>query len=260
MGTGIFEGDQGGTFSPPPIPEARILVVDDELHVRSSLERSLTAVGYRVDEADSGPAALEMLERTPYDLMVLDLRMPGMDGVEVMERTCEIFPDLLIIVLTGHAAVENAIAAVKCHAVDFLEKPISVRAVADAVARALEWRIERDDGEAHAPQADRFLAVGPLSLDREKRLVVVARPGDAPSIKAELTPSEVALLTQLMEHPESVFNCRELARTLHYDVSEMEARSLVRPHICRLRRKIESDPSDPRLIRTKVGGGYFFTP
>jgi two-component system KDP operon response regulator KdpE len=260
----------------PPIPEARVLVVDDEPNVRSALTRSLTLLGYRADAASSGRQALGLLQRVTYDLMVLDLRMPGMDGVEVMQRARQVRPNLLIIVLTGHATLESAIAAVKSHATDYLIKPTSLHDVAAAVAAALQKRAEvlrrqyllkvmdqtldaLREGEAtdtELPTLERFLHVGPVTLDSEKRLIVV---GDSPARSAELTENEMSILAYLMGRPDRVVSSRELAHAaLGYDVTEQEARTIIRPHIFRLRRKVETDPKEPRLVRTVRGRGYLF--
>lgn len=263
-----------------PIPEARVLVVDDEPHVRSALARSLTLLGYRADEAGSGQQALGMLERTLYDLMVLDIRMPSMDGMEVMRRARQARPDLLIIVLTGHATLESAIAAVKSHAIDYLLKPVGLKDVAAAVAKALQQRAEvlrrqhlldvmdqaldalRDvttpGGPSPMPPLERLLQAGPITLDREKRHAVISGP---PAQTVELTENEAAILAYLMEHPDQVTSCQELAGSaLSYAVTEQEARSIVRPHIFRLRQKLETEPDEPRLIRTVRGRGYLFAP
>lgn len=266
----------------PPIPEARVLVVDDELHVCSALARSLTLMGYRADEANSGREALGMLERTSYDVMVLDIRMPGMDGIEVMRRAHQVRPDLLIIVLTGHATLDSAITAVKIGAVEYLRKPASVHEIAAVTANALQQRAEklrrqhllRVMGQAldemHGIETtvepspisslERFLRVGPITLDREKHEVAVLGDDEMSGSSAELTATEVALLAHLMQRPGTVLSCRELAQTvLSYDVSEMEAQNIVRPHISRLRKKV--DPTPPhRLIRTVIGKGYVFSP
>jgi DNA-binding response OmpR family regulator len=240
------------------IPEARVLVVDDETHVRSALARSLTLTGYYADEAASGYHALEMLGRTSYDAMVLDIRMPGMDGVEVMSRACQLYPDLCIIILTGHAALESAIAAVKSHAADYLLKPASVRDIAAAIHRALQQRTQKE--QAQMPTLERFLRAGPVTLDQERRLAIVAT-GDAGGLTVKLTVSESALLARMIQRPNTVFSCHELAQTaLGYDVSEQDAPGIIRPHIFRLRKKIESDPDRPRLIRTVPGKGYLFAP
>ena len=130
----------------PPIPQARVLVVDDEAHVRSALTRSLTLLGYSADAAASGHQALEMLERAPYDAMVLDMCMPGMDGVEVVQRACQMCPGLIIVVLTGHAALESAISAVKSHVADCLLKPASVHDIAAVIGDALQQRTQSCTG------------------------------------------------------------------------------------------------------------------
>ncbi|MBU0705063.1 MAG: winged helix-turn-helix domain-containing protein, partial [Chloroflexi bacterium] len=106
---------------------------------------------------------------------------------------------------------------------------------------------------------ERFLRVGPVTLDRERHLVIVAGDGDAGSLRAKLTVSESTMLFHLMQHSNTIFSCCELGQAaLGYDVSEVEAQSIVRPHISRLRSKIEPDPDHPRLIRNTPGKGYFF--
>jgi DNA-binding response OmpR family regulator len=266
-----------------PIPQARVLVVDDEAHVRSALARSLSLMGYSADDVASGHQALETLERASYDAMVLDIRMSGKDGIEVMQRASRMFPDLSIIVLTGHPTLESAITAVKSGAVDYLLKPASVHDIAAAVVNALQQRtqklrrqhllqvmdraldeirgIEASAKTPPVPMPERFLRAGPITLDRERRLVFVAGSGDAGSSRVELSASEAALLGYLMQHPGTVLSCRDLARAaLSYDVEEQEAQGIVRPHICRLRKKIEPDPAHPCLIRTISGKGYLFAP
>jgi DNA-binding NtrC family response regulator len=122
-----------------------------------------------------------MLERTPHDAMVLDIRMPGMDGAEVMSRACQLYPDLRIIVLTGHATLESAIAAVKSHAADYLLKPASVYDIAAAIARALQQRAQQGPPRALPPE--RFLCVGPVTLDRERH-----RSWQAPAVDVASGP------------------------------------------------------------------------
>lgn len=270
----------------PPIPKARVLVVDDEEPVRSALARSLTLLRYSADVAASGDQALEMLERTPYDVMLLDMRMPGMSGVEVMQRAGQMCSDVGIIVLTGHATLETAIAAVKSDAVDYLLKPASIHELAAAVSKALQRRAEKlrrqhlfqvmeqalDEARGMegaematetppAPTPAHLLRAAPIVLDRESGLVVVEGVGDAGNLSAELTLSQAKLLAYMMQRPQDALSCRELARSaLGYDVTEREAQEIVRPHISRLRKKIEPDSAGPRLIRTISGHGYRFDP
>jgi two-component system KDP operon response regulator KdpE len=241
----------------PAVNQARVLVVDDEASVCSALARSLTLLGYNADAATSGHQALGLLEWTPYDAMVLDIRMPDMDGVKVMQRVSRAYPDLSVIFLTGHASLESAISAVRFRAADYLLKPASVYDIAAAIERTLQRRIQED--LTQTPSTERFLRVGPVILDRERNMVSVARTGDADSYKVQLTVTESALLVRLMLCPDTALSCRELARVaLNYDLSKLEAQAIIRPHICRLRQKIEPDSGHPHLIRTVPGKGYLF--
>ncbi len=262
-----------------PIPQASILIVDDEPAARSALVKALGIMGYRVAEAHSGEDALGKLAESEYDLMLLDLRLPDIDGTEVMRRVQEAHPDLPVIVFTGHASLESAIEAVRAGAVDYLVKPCSLREIQVAISRALwqrlghlRWqglvsvlaealedlRVEYEGvygGTIERPA--HILQCGSVTLDTEKRLVLV-RGGELGS--AELTSGEASLLAQFMRNPETVLSCRELAReALGYDVTEREAQEIVRPHISRLRKKIEPDPANPRIIRTVRGKGYLFS-
>jgi len=200
-----------------------------------------------------------------------------------MKRVQEGHPALAVIVLTAHATLESAILAVKAGAADYLLKPCSIQDLETAIARALQRRRERrrrqhlihvigetlaalrteeeQELSASRDQPARFLQRGPVTLDREKCLAVVAGDDDSAGLDAELTTRETALLAHLMQHPDTVYSCRELAwSALGYDVSEREAQSIVRPHISRLRKKIEPDPAHPRLIHNIRGKGYFFSP
>lgn len=149
---------------------ARILVVDDELNIRSSLTRSLRLLGYQAEGAGSGPEALGVLKETTYDLMILDIAMPGMYGTEVLVHARHLRPDLLIIILTGNATLESAIAAVKSDAIDYLLKPVKTSVLATAIAQALQRRtdqlhrqhllhtamqaLQEAEGLSRAPEAD----------------------------------------------------------------------------------------------------------
>jgi DNA-binding response OmpR family regulator len=269
-------------LSPSPIPQARILVVEDQPTTRQALAYALTLMGYEAVVANNGVQALAKLASSAFDVMLLDLHMPEMDGMKVMERVHKSYPALLVIVLTAYATLESAIAAVKAGAVDYLVKPSTVQEIETAIARALERRRERlrrqhligvlaetlealqaeEERDRTAPpdRLDRFLQVGSVTLDQEKRLAAVARAQDVGSLQAELTGNEAALLAYLMQHPDTVFSCRDLAQgALGYNVSEREAQDIVRPHISRLRKKVELDSTHPQVIRTIRGKGYLFS-
>ncbi len=267
----------------PPIPEARILVVDDEATPRMAITRALNLMGYKADAAASGAQALERLAATPYDVVLLDLRMPGLDGVEVMKRVREAYPNTLIIILTAHATLESAVVAVKSGATDYLLKPCSIREIGDAVARALQQRHERlrrqhlirvmsdalsalqDEERATSQPTDasveRFIRAGRLTLDQAKGLLLVGATDGSEARTIPLTGNEMAIMAQFLWNPDTVFSCRRLAKTaLGYEVSEREAAEIIRPHISRLRRKVEPNPAKPRLIRTIRGKGYLYSP
>jgi DNA-binding response OmpR family regulator len=271
------------TASNAPLP-ARILVVDDEPHVCNAVARALNLMGYETQEANTGYAALQRLNDQAFDLMLLDMRMPEMDGIEVMRCAHQQYPDLLILVLTGHATLESAIAAVKSGAVDYLLKPVVIADIALAVDTALRSRVGqlqqkywlRQVGEAMGeavnalrqaevplpvplavePAAERFLQVGSMTLDRSKRLLVMS---EEPSRIIELSKGEALVLALLMECPDQVLSCRQLVHTAWgYELDERESQSVVRPYIFRLRQKIEIDPDHPQVIQTVRGSGYLF--
>jgi two-component system KDP operon response regulator KdpE len=263
-------------------PAARVLVVDDDPILCLALGRALSRKGYAVQSVHSGAEALALLEREPQDVMVLDLIMPGLSGLEVMQRAREMLPDMLIVILTGQASLESAIAAVRQGAADYLHKPIRIQQAADAISVVLEARAERlrqqvvlramsemmtglqpssapPNGEAGPePASSSQMTASTLYLDQERQRVVVG--GDPPRT-CQLTPGEASLLTELMAHPGEVLSSRQLARAvLGYPVEERQARNVVRHHILRLRQKIEAIPTEPRLIVTVRGDGYVFNP
>lgn len=246
---------------PTVYPEARILFVDDDVQVRRTLACLLKLLGYQVDEASSGEQALQLLECAPYDLAILDILMPGgMDGIEVMHRAYQISPDLAIIFLTGHGSIASAAEAVRSDAVDYLLKPVSNRELAAAVARALQHRPRREQPQNPA-SSEQFLEVGGVTLDRKRQMVVVAGQMDSDGFSVKITICESAILACLMQRPGIAIPCQQLAQeALGYSVGDGEASAIIRPHISRLRKKIEPDPAQPCLIHTVRGKRYLFNP
>jgi len=261
-------------------PHARILVVDDEALITGALTRALTSLGYDVAAASTGHEALTALQSWPRDVMVLDLALPDMSGVEVMARAAQVCPGLLVIVLTGQAELDDAIAAVKYHAVDFLLKPAAIEQITEAVVTALRGQARRlqervalrilDEaidalqGIDRRPRVVRtappapMLHVPPLLLDRQEQTVVVA--GDNPHT-CKLTQGEVDVLAALMARPGQPLSAQELAAAgLGVQEDEKVMRGAIVHCISRLRSKLETDPDQPRLIRTIRGAGYQFEP
>jgi DNA-binding response OmpR family regulator len=271
---------------------ARLLIVDDEHNLRIALGDLLRLHGYQVDEAASGTEALARLERASYDLMLLDMVMPGMHGIEVMKRARQLQPDLSIIVLTANATVDSAIAAVKSDVTDYMLKPCSPNDLYAAVARALQERarqqrrqrmlelvgeamnILRDGDESEpavatsspaatsstvvaGPVNDDQLRVGPLTLDRAKRLVTLEAD---PAHPVELTEGEVSVLETLMRQPDQVLSVKQLANSAlgYQGLDKWTVESVVRSCVFRLRQKIQPSTDSPQLICTVRGRGYFF--
>jgi DNA-binding response OmpR family regulator len=232
-------------------------VVDDEPEITSAVGRYLRLLGYVVDLAESGEGALALLAESRYDVAVVDLRLPGIDGVEVMRYARALHPEVAVILLTGHATLESAIAAVKAGAVDYLRKPVGLGDLAQAVGRALP---RSDSGvTAGASAALDTLCVGPVRLDRTRCEVTIALPDGTYCHTARLTPTETAVLACLMERAGRPVSYLELAEQgLQYGVGQAEARSLVSPHICRLRKKLAARSRSPKLIQTVRGQGYLF--
>ena len=121
-------------------PEVPVLVVDDEPMVREALSRALEEAGYRCTAAANGKEALSQLQKDRYPVMLLDLRMPGMDGIKVLEAVRLRYPDTAVVVVTGVAEVEPAVAAMKAGAADYINKPVLPEDVTIRVGRALERR------------------------------------------------------------------------------------------------------------------------
>lgn len=256
----------------------RVLVVDDEPHIRKPLVRALELSGYRADSAESGQVALDKLRTARYDVMVLDMRLPDLDGTQVMSTARQHDPDLIILILTGHATLHSAIAAVKAGATDYLLKPLSVQEIIAAIQNAWNKRAHQrrrqqvietviqalravDEPPAKDPSppplaapSERFRQSGNLIFDRTKRLLTFAN--DLTRVVA-LTEGEAQVLECLMDAADTPLSCRQIAaRAWQYDLEEIEAESLVRPYIFRLRQKIERDAQNPTLIRTIRGRGY----
>jgi DNA-binding response OmpR family regulator len=211
--------------------------------------------------------------------MLLDINMPDVSGVEVMQAVHRKNLDIAIVVLTGHGSLESAIAAIRSHVAEYLLKPASIVAIRDALAAVLAKRSREQRAQhllktieqavqglheldpAVRPQAqeasERFLQVGPLVLDRQHRTVMYM--GDHTNT-VTLSESEAHILEAFLRHPGQLLTCRQLATTLDYDVEEYEAEELVRPHISRLRQHLRTIPGVSAMIQTIRGRGYQFSP
>jgi len=262
----------------PEIRVPRILVVDDEATTRISLAELLRLEGYDVSIAASGEDALDIIARhPPFDLMVVDIKMPGMDGLQLTEAVQRRSPDTVIILLTAFGTLETAIQALRRGAHDYLLKPCPVSQILESVRKGLSKRyqeqqrkelvsrleqtlselraIEEPDVAIAPPTTpvERYLEVQDVRLDRERHQVWI---GDR---SVDLTPTEFKLLSYLMERADQVCSPQQLVRQAQgYETDPWGARAIVRVHIRRLRRKMEPDPARPRYIVNVRGVGYTF--
>lgn len=225
----------------------RILVVDDDRAVRESLRRSLAFNGYQVDLATDGQAALDFVQSTRPDAMVLDVMMPRLDGLEVCRRMRAGGDDLPILVLTARDAVSDRVSGLDAGADDYLPKPFALEELL-ARLRALLRRRSPDDIAAAAAGMSKPLVFAALSLDPDTR--EVSRGGR----RISLTRTEFSLLELLLSYPRRVLTRSQiLEQVWGYDFPTTG--NALEVYVGYLRRKTEAE-GEPRLIHTVRGVGY----
>lgn len=223
----------------------RILVVEDEPLIAEIVERYLRRDGHAVEVVGDGEEALRSIEARRPSLMVLDLMLPGVDGIEVCRRVRE-RSQLPIIILSARSGEVDKLRGLSTGADDYVTKPFSPRELAARVAAVLRRTGDTTLGE-------RELQAGTLRLDPVGRQ---ALSGDRP---INLTAREFSLLFYLASHPGRAFSRAELLDAI-WDESFSGGDSTVTVHMRRLRAKVEVDPSRPRYLRTVWGVGYKFEP
>ena len=224
----------------------RILVAEDETALRDFVSRNLRARGYVVSEAGNGLEALALWERENPQLVVLDIMMPRMDGLEVCRRIRE-RSNTPIIALTALDAEADKVAALDLGADDYLTKPFGVEELLARVRAAMR-RSQWQSSSATEQGAQVF---GSLMIDLEGH--VVRRD----NVDVRLTPTEFSLLAQLVTHAGKVLTHRQLLQRVWGPEYGDEAEYL-RVYVQRLRRKIEPEPTNPRYVLTEPGVGYRF--
>jgi two-component system KDP operon response regulator KdpE len=224
---------------------ARILVVDDEPQIGRLLKTSLTARGYEVAVAADGQAALDLAASWRPDVILLDLGLPIIDGLEVCRQIRE-WSQTPIIVLTVRDAEQDKVAALDLGADDYLTKPFGTDELLARIRVAL-----RHAARTAAPE-EPMLRFGDLTLDLARRLVSVGGQ------EIHLTPTEYDLLRTLATQAGKVLTHRMLLRAVWGAAYEQDAATL-RVFITQLRRKIEADPAHPAHILTEPGIGYRFS-
>ena len=225
----------------------KILVVDDEKLLVKGVKFNLENEGYEVTAAYDGAAAVELAKKENFDLIVMDVMMPGLSGSEACMQIRE-FSDVPIIMLTARSEDSDKLMGFACGADDYVTKPFNILEL-KARIRAL---LRRAGGPAaQAPQRAPLLTVGDLSLDTEERVAI--RDGKT----IDLTAKEYDLIEQLMKNPRRVYS-RESLMDLVWGYSYAGDYRTVDVHIRRLREKLERVPAEPEYIMTKWGVGYYF--
>ena len=221
----------------------KILVVDDERLLVKGIKFNLENEGYQVECAFDGAAAVERAREGQFDLIILDLMMPEIDGLEACMRIRE-FSNVPIIMLTARSEDTDKIIGFECGADDYITKPFNILEL-KARIRAM---LRRASGGA---QGKSRITVGDLTLDTEQRVAI--RDGEA----VELTAKEYDLIEHLMKNPRRVYS-RENLMNVVWGYSYTGDYRTVDVHIRRLREKLERQPAEPEYIMTKWGVGYYF--
>ncbi|MGC3859389.1 response regulator [Micromonospora chersina] len=224
----------------------RILVVDDEPQILRALRINLRARGYEVQVAETGAAALKSAASHPPDLVVLDLGLPDLDGVDVI-RGLRGWTTVPIIVLSGRAGSEDKVSALDAGADDYVTKPFGV----DELLARIRAVTRRLGGAAPAGPA---LRIGRHTVDLADR--TVTRDDGA---EVRLTPTQWAMLEKLLRNPGKLVSQRQLLHDVWGPEYQHETNYL-RQYMAQLRRKLEDDPARPRHLITEPGMGYRYRP
>jgi DNA-binding response OmpR family regulator len=252
---------------------AKVLIVDDESSIRIFLARVLEREGYSVQVAADGREALERLENQAFDVMISDIKMGLMDGVALLQEARQRFPDLAVILLTGHATIQSAVTALREEAYNYLLKPVKNEEVIAAVADALQKRARRQTRDQLEVIASQFAGVldgshslrqipdetriqcGGLMLDEASYLATLDER------RLDLTPTEFRLLKELAAAPGTTFDFVKLVQSAcGYACSRQEAREIIGTHVLNLRSKLGIEPDEILYIESVRGIGYRIIP
>jgi DNA-binding response OmpR family regulator len=227
----------------------RVLVIEDNRDIAGLVELHLRDAGTEVDIESSGTAGLAQTRRRSYDLIILDLMLPGLDGLEVCRRLRQQRDYTPILMLTARSGETDRVVGLEMGADDYLTKPFSVRELVARV-RAMFRRLDALGGR-HGDGAAKRIELGGLYIDRERHNATLrGRP-------LELTAREFELLWHFASHPGRVYRREQLLDQV-WGAGYEGYEHTVNSHINRLRTKIEDDPGKPRYILTVWGVGYKF--
>jgi two-component system KDP operon response regulator KdpE len=224
-----------------PVP-GRVLVVDDEPQILRTLEVNLTARGYQVDLAPTGEVALDLATRTHPDLVILDLGLPGIDGIDVV-RSLRKWSKVPILVLSAREAERAKVAALDAGADDYVTKPFGMAELVARVRAALR--------RAAPPEEQATISTGDFSVDLAAKRIVVAEG------EVRLTPTQWHIVEVLVRNRGRLVSQRELLQEV-WGPTYSDQTHYLRVFLAQIRRKLEPDPSHPRYFVTEPGMGYRF--
>lgn len=222
-------------------PEWRILVVDDRADTREIIMEALEPEGYFISGCGSGEQALKILKHEAFDLIIGDLSMPGMTGLELLAEVRRLSTSTKFILMTAYGTLSSAVETIRLEGNDYLLKPFSIYDLRAAVRRALSPR----------PTNEGLRRSGDIALDLTKGRVHVGPR------TVDLAPRDFGVLVYLFDHRGRFVTAEELLREVwERDDPDSQNADTVRMCIFRLRRKIEEDPSNPCYILSERGQGY----
>ena len=240
--------------------KSNILVVDDEPVARQSLTDILRLEGFSVSSVPNGQAAVEYVRTNAVELIVVDLRMPGMDGLEVIQVVNQISPETEVILLTAFGTTETAIQALRLRVHDYLLKPAPPAQVVSSVKKGLvrrEARLKARGGGISSMDVDE--GISDFSLKDGTHIDLSRRQIRKKDQIVHLTPAEGRLLKVLIDNPGRVYSHRELVLLVQgYDTSQREAPEILRPLVSRLRHKLEPFSALSDRIISVRGTGYLY--
>ncbi len=226
--------------------DKKILIADDDPHIRRLISELLAAEGYRLLAAEDGEEALRVCREEHPDLIILDIIMPKMDGMEVCRRLRD-ETAAPILFLTAKDDITDLVSGLAIGGDDYITKPFKG---AELIAR-VKAALRRADMVRNTAEKEEYISVGGLEIDRRRREVSV---DDRP---VQLTQTEFDLLWLLASHRGTVFSRKEIVKAL-WGYDDPGISRTIDTHIARLRKKIERDSSNPEFIKTVTGVGYKF--
>ncbi len=220
-----------------------VLVVDDEPQIRKMIEVTLTSYNFKIVEAESGNEAVRLTGSCKPDVVLLDLGLPDMDGMEVLKRLRE-WTDVPVVVISARSDSSDIVEAFELGADDYMTKPFDMNVLMARISAAMKHTYQKDLG-------DSTLQAGGITIDLIRHEVTVDRK------LVEFSPKEYDLLSFLMRHQGKMLTHRQILKEVWGDAHTHDKQYL-RVYIMQVRQKMEKDPQDPEYIITEAGIGYRF--